>query len=559
MSSDTLFGRYSIVGRLGEGGFATVYRAWDPLLDREVALKALPMRLAGDASLRARFMAEARALASLRHPNIIAFFDIGEEAGQPYFTMELIDGPTLARLISAGQGLPLGEVIAILGGLCSAIDYLHGAGLVHRDIKAANVMRDPGGRTVLMDFGIVRMLDQTQNTRTGSSLGTPETMAPEQVRGQHVGPAADIYALGVVTYQLLAGRPPFVGDTGYVMHAHAYEPPPPLRMLRPGLPEPVYNAIDSALAKTPENRPASAAQFLSALTGAVPLAVTAQPVPLIVAPPLPRRRRVPVAALSAVVVLLATAAVAVIAMVVTSGKHPSAVANDVAAQTAPAGTVAGATRSTVEAPEGASTPAVAAANTASAAIKPSQISSVAAAAPSTRAPLAASPSPASFVATAPPAVATIVPLLALGERRELHIPDTKPFPPCQGPDGKMEMTTLDITAIEVTAENQLTVYFTVQFHVLPGVTCKIEYPADLGSEATVLVMTRPSGNLLGLKSNDGDGFAAHKTDDVYGGDFAGDWVFDEVRFDSSALTLKQTVRTPDVPQFVLHEITLVKR
>ncbi|HZU75961.1 MAG TPA: serine/threonine-protein kinase, partial [Dehalococcoidia bacterium] len=230
------FGRYELRGELGRGGFATVFRAWDVALGREVALKALQAHLAIDATIRQRFMAEARAIAQLHHPNIITVHEVDEANGRPFFTMELINGPTLASLVAPGQGLPLGRVAEIMRGLASAVDYLHTRRLVHRDIKASNVMLDAWGRVVLMDFGVARALDQTQLTQSGISIGTPEAMAPEQVRGQPAGPAADIYALGVLAYRLLAGRAPFVGETIYVLHAHAYEPPPALSELRPGLP-----------------------------------------------------------------------------------------------------------------------------------------------------------------------------------------------------------------------------------------------------------------------------------------------------------------------------------
>ena len=266
-TSGLAFGRYEILGELGQGGFATVYRAWDPLLGRQVAVKALLPHLAANPEIRRRFLTEARGIAALRHPNIVSFYDVGEADGRPFFTMELIDGPTLAELLSAGHGLPLDEVQRIVSGLCSAADYFHAAGLVHRDIKASNVMLDRAGGAVLMDFGIVLALDEAQQTRTGVTMGTPETMAPEQVRGQRAGPEADIYSLGVLTYQLLAGRPPFIGDTGYVLHAHAYDGPPPLENFRLGLPPSVYAAVEWALAKDPAARPPSADQFMAALSG----------------------------------------------------------------------------------------------------------------------------------------------------------------------------------------------------------------------------------------------------------------------------------------------------
>ena len=287
--SEQSFGRYELLGTLGEGGFATVYRAWNPTLPNqtrreEVALKVLLPHMAADPDIRSRFVAEWQALARIRHPNVVVVHDIGEALplpglgegrgegqGRPFFTMELIDGWTLADFVHYGRGLAINQVIEILTSLCSAIDWLHAAGIVHRDIKAANVMRDRNGRVVLMDFGIAHSLDQAGRTHMGAGIGTPETMAPEQVRGQPVTPAADIYALGILSYQLLAGRLPFIGDTVSVLHAQTHEPPPPLRDARPGLARWVYDAVDAALAKDPGRRPKSAGAFLKALSGAAPL------------------------------------------------------------------------------------------------------------------------------------------------------------------------------------------------------------------------------------------------------------------------------------------------
>ncbi len=252
-------GRYELHDLLGEGGFARVYSALDPVLGREVALKTLLPWQVADPEIRRRFLAEAQALAALRHPNIVTVYDVGEADGVPFFTMERIEGRTLGQILSEEGPQPLGRVTELIRALGSAIAYLHSAGLVHRDIKPANIMVEPSGRPVLMDFGIARSLDGARLTQTGASIGTPAYMAPEQVRGEVVGPPADVYALGVVTYQLLAGRPPFAGDTAHVLHAQAYDPPPPLRATRPDLPPTAHDAVARALAKQPEHRPAAGA------------------------------------------------------------------------------------------------------------------------------------------------------------------------------------------------------------------------------------------------------------------------------------------------------------
>jgi eukaryotic-like serine/threonine-protein kinase len=249
------FGRYQLRTLLGEGGFARVYRAYDPSLGRDVALKTLLPWRADDSDTRGRFVAEARAIAALNHRNIITIYDVGEEGGHPFFTMQLIEGRSLARLIADEGPQPLPRVIDLLRQLGAAVTFLHQKGVVHRDIKPANVMIDDDGRPVLMDFGIARSNDASVKTQTGASVGTPLYMAPEQVRGETAGPPADVYALGIVAYQLLAGRPPFAGDTAHVLHAQVYDPPPPLDTLRPDLPPHVFPALLLALAKDPALRP----------------------------------------------------------------------------------------------------------------------------------------------------------------------------------------------------------------------------------------------------------------------------------------------------------------
>lgn len=258
-------GRYLIRGPLGVGGFATVYRAWDEALHREVALKVLHPHLAADPEIRRRFVAEARTLAQLRHPHIITVFDVGEAAGRPFFAMELLEGATVAALSADGHRWPLTEVVTLLRNLAAALDYVHGQGFVHRDIKGANLMVEEGGRVVLMDLGIARALNTAQMTAASALIGTPEAMAPEQARGLVAGPAADIYALGVLAFRLLSGRPPFAGDLARLVHAHAFEPPPLLAEVCPDLPSTVSSAVDAALAKDPAQRPASAGAFVELL------------------------------------------------------------------------------------------------------------------------------------------------------------------------------------------------------------------------------------------------------------------------------------------------------
>ncbi|HLZ68550.1 MAG TPA: serine/threonine-protein kinase [Dehalococcoidia bacterium] len=260
-------GRYAIIGTLGFGSFAAVYRAHDPLLDRQVALKVLLPQLCADAEDRKRFLAEARALAALRHPHIVTVFEAGEADGSPYFAMELVEGRTLANLIAEQGALPIDRALPLLRDLGSALDAVHAAGLVHRDVKDSNVMLEPGGRLVLMDFGIALATNRARLTQLGYGMGTPETAAPEQIRGEAVGPAADIYALGVLAYQLLSSRLPFTGDVAHVLYAQAHLPPPPLCEINPALPPRVCAAVEAALDKDPALRPASGAELLRMLEG----------------------------------------------------------------------------------------------------------------------------------------------------------------------------------------------------------------------------------------------------------------------------------------------------
>jgi serine/threonine-protein kinase len=273
-------GRYELKGLLGKGGFASVFRAWDPMLERHVALKALLPHLIDDPGLRERFVGEARAIARLHHPCIVDVYEVGEADGRPYFTMELVEGPTLAAVLASEGRLTLARTAALLRELCSAVDHLHTAGFVHRDIKLTNVMLDDYDRVVLMDFGIARAADRTGTTQAGMILGTPEAMAPEQVRGAEAGPAADVYALGVLTYTLLAGRPPFTGEPFDVLHAQVFDPPPPLLSLVPDLPEPACRAIETALAKDPAGRQPRAADLADALADVLAAMPTMVPQPI---------------------------------------------------------------------------------------------------------------------------------------------------------------------------------------------------------------------------------------------------------------------------------------
>ncbi len=380
------FGRYRLREVLGEGGFSIVHRAHDTVLEREVALKQLRPELATSEDTRRRFLREAHTLARLRHRHIVRIYDVGEEGGLPYLTMELIQGETLAGLLQREGPQPPARVAALCTGLAGAIDHLHTAGIIHRDIKAANVMVEPGGDVILMDLGIARLLESTPQTHTGAMIGSPHAMSPEQVRGEPLGPASDIYALGTLAYHLLTGRPPFTGAVAYILHAHAYAMPEPLTSLRPELPAAIDGLFDAVLAKQPHERPASAAKFAEALAGllaatspappappalpAVPVTTTARDLPAaevagmqtervlpVAVRPAPRRRRWPAVGGAAV-----TAGALAAALLLTRGEQappaaPAAVASptpfvalSVPATGSPAAT---ATRTATPAPQAA--------------------------------------------------------------------------------------------------------------------------------------------------------------------------------------------------------------
>ena len=256
--------------RLGSGGFVTVYRAVDLRLGRHVALKLLHPPFAADHAFLARFDAEARAAASIRHPHIVTVHEIGRTSeGVPYMVMEFLEGATLRRLLRGPGALPLADLLSIVDQLALALDYLHTRRIVHRDLKPENVIVDGSGRATLMDFGIARSLDFASLTLAGQIIGTPAYMAPEQVRCEELGTGVDLYALGILCYEALAGKPPFQGSAAAVLRAQESERPPPLRALARSIPPSLAAAVEKMLAKRPSERYPSASAFAEALHRAV--------------------------------------------------------------------------------------------------------------------------------------------------------------------------------------------------------------------------------------------------------------------------------------------------
>ena len=253
----TQIGKYQVEDLIGEGAMGVVYRAFDPVLNRHVAIKVMGDSLARDAELRDRFLREARAAGSLQHPNVITIYDFGEVDGHLYIAMEYIDGTDLEDLLRSGTPLSLDAKIGVMIDVLNGLGYAHKRGVVHRDIKPANIRVDEDGHARIMDFGIARLNSgaMTKMTRTGVMLGTPNYMAPEQIVGEAITPRTDIFAAGAVLYELLTNTRPFQAETLHaVLFKITSEPPPPLDSVLPGLPSALNSVVMKALEKEPERR-----------------------------------------------------------------------------------------------------------------------------------------------------------------------------------------------------------------------------------------------------------------------------------------------------------------
>jgi serine/threonine protein kinase len=268
MSPQVIHDRYRLEGRLGIGGMSTVHRAFDTRLEREVAVKLLAEHLAEDETFVSRFRREALAAARLVHPNIVQVFDFGldETTGQHFIVMELVNGPSCALLLRQRRYLHIDETLDIVGQASRGLDHAHRNGVVHRDVKPGNLLVSEDSVVKLADFGIARATEQSSITQVGSVLGTAAYLAPEQARGEEAGPAADIYALAVVTYQLLAGRLPYEATSlSELTLKQQREAPPPLDAVNPEIPPSLARAVARGLALDPEGRYASAIAMGEAL------------------------------------------------------------------------------------------------------------------------------------------------------------------------------------------------------------------------------------------------------------------------------------------------------
>lgn len=274
MAGRAIADRYVLEQPLGGGAMSSVWLARDSELERNVAVKLL-----APAADRSRFEREARAVASLAHPNICQLYDYGEAEQGPYMVLEWLPGGTLEDRLAAGTPLPDDEVGRIAHEIASGLAYAHGRGLVHRDLKPANILFDAEGRAKIADFGIARIAGGESLTAAGTVLGTAAYISPEQAAGEPATPASDVYSFGAILYRMLTGRPPFVSDSALeLVRMHQHDEPPPIESVRHGAPAALAAIAAAALAKDAAARPRDGAALASALAGSVePTSVLAGP------------------------------------------------------------------------------------------------------------------------------------------------------------------------------------------------------------------------------------------------------------------------------------------
>src|SRR5512138_176666 len=266
MQPETI-GIYEIKSELGRGGMATVYLAYDPRFEREVAVKVLPRELLhADPQFRLRFEREAKIIAKLEHSAIVPVYDVGEADGQPYFVMRYMNGGSLSERIKAG-GLTIEDATRILGAIAPGLDEAHSKGIIHRDIKPSNILFDKRDNPYSSDFGIAKLTQAQSGNVTGSAIiGTPAYMAPEQAQGDEIDGRADIYALGIILYEMVTGRQPYEADTPMaVAIKHITDPVPHILEANPKLPEGMETIIQTAMAKSKNDRYATSVDMTNAL------------------------------------------------------------------------------------------------------------------------------------------------------------------------------------------------------------------------------------------------------------------------------------------------------
>jgi eukaryotic-like serine/threonine-protein kinase len=328
-AGDVIAGRYELVELIGRGGMSSVWKAHDRLLDRTIAIKLLHEQFTQDEEYVERFRREARSVAQLSHPNIVTVIDRGEDEGRQYIVFEYVEGENLKQLIERSGPLPVRDALLLTLQMARALGFAHERGLIHRDVKPQNVLLNEDGQPKMTDFGIARSVDVEGVTVTGTVLGTSEYIAPEQARGQRVDALTDVYSLGVLLYELLAGRVPFQGENFVAIALrHVNEPAPSVLELRPDCPPRVGLAVERAMAKRPEQRFGSMNEFCAELQACLyELDSSSEEATMIsrppVAPPRPRparkrRRRIgilwPIAAVAAVIGVAAAAAFGTMAL-----------------------------------------------------------------------------------------------------------------------------------------------------------------------------------------------------------------------------------------------------
>ncbi len=256
--------RYKLIKRIGSGGMASVYRAQDEILGRPVAVKLLHSGLTGDATFLERFRKEAHSVANLTHQNIVTVHDIGQDNDQYYIVMELVDGRTLKQVIRqqiGGQPLPINRALDLTIKICAGLGYAHRSGIVHCDVKPQNVLVRRDDRVKVTDFGIARAMTEA-TSHDGQVWGTPQYFAPEQAMGKPATPASDVYAIGIILFELLTGQLPFTAESHTALALkHINETPPSISDFNPTVPRQMSHLVNKALAKNPQDRFRTAGQF----------------------------------------------------------------------------------------------------------------------------------------------------------------------------------------------------------------------------------------------------------------------------------------------------------
>jgi serine/threonine protein kinase len=282
LQSGQMLGPYRIITQIGKGGMANVYKAYQPSVDRYVAIKVLPSQLAESQEFATRFHQEARIIAKLEHPHILPVFDYGESDGVAYFVMRYLEAGTLREKMEAGRPLPLNDIDRIFTQLAEALSYAHSFGIIHRDLKPANALIDSHGNIFLTDFGIAKLMESASPrlTQTDAIMGTPAYISPEQAQSQPVDQRSDIYSLGIILYEMVTGRVPFVADTPLaVLFKHISDPLPLPSLVKPDIPPAIEKVILKALAKDPKDRFSTADEFVAAWKRALEEKETVQRLP----------------------------------------------------------------------------------------------------------------------------------------------------------------------------------------------------------------------------------------------------------------------------------------